>query len=126
MPEKWPLSGTSGSQPNSRKSPATRLKPEKGSEISLPPMTIFLDARKTAGPYDHFSPKIVGLGTENLGGEGPAVLLKRSLTGKIFGGICGCQKNGRFQAHLEASQIVENLPLPVWSQEKGQKSAFPI
>ena len=40
MPEKWPLSATSGSQPNSRKSPATLLEPEKGSEISLPHMTI--------------------------------------------------------------------------------------
>ena len=42
----------------SRKSPATRLEPEKGSEISLPHMTIFLDARKTAGPYDHFHQKL--------------------------------------------------------------------
>ena len=87
-------------------------------------MTIFLDGRKTAGPYDHFSPKTVGLGTENLVGEGPAVLLKRSLAGKILEGISGYQKNGRFQVHLEASQIVENLPPPFWSQKNGQKLAF--
>ena len=66
IPEKWPLSGTSVSLPNSRKFPATLLEPEKWSEISF--FKVFLDARKTAGPYDHFSPKIVGLKTENLGG----------------------------------------------------------
>ena len=52
-----------------------------------------------------FHQKLWRWGPKIWGGEGPAVLLKRSLEGKIFEGISGCQKNGRFQVHLEASQI---------------------
>ena len=52
-----------------------------------------------------FHQKLWRWGPKIWRGEGPAVLLKRSLAGKILEGISGYQKNGRFQVHLEASQI---------------------
>ena len=59
IPEKWPLSGTSGSQPNSRKSSATLLEPGKGSKISLPHMTILnLETRTIFGFFLCMQPAV--------------------------------------------------------------------